>query len=971
MAPPKTYAENNPATLSFVKVQIPYVDSNGKNAVRIDYRPKPGTGYDILTEDVLNSGNLKLLRKFQKDHKEELNAPKNKPAKRYIEARIKTAEKFELMEQKAKLDLAQKKLPPKLEVDEKDGFIGLSSIKYPAYQTSANGCWSISTSMLLKSRGVDLSQEEIRQWRPDYKEDALPAEKANPERKRVMNADAGNSIYPNADLIGKVLPNTAVNMLHIEPFETEQLSIDGKPLDEQQQEIVRNEYYEQVKSNLQNTIRNALTVHKSPVSAGWDGHFITITGISPDGKTIRYEESLGAESRSKRTRTMSTDELVKQSLSAHMHNGVYYGRGYGIELTWLSDIPVAEHGKDAQEPLFAEGKDYVKENEDGTVSIDIPNDVQGISASGSPYTGQVDGKGVERMMVLDQTKLAQSLGVPKIDGWGPGGGIMLGSTNSYFPKKVLHPGDPALLKESLVSQKKAISEIKGGVNYIINSVPSEEELKKANKFKKTISDIEALAKGKDGDFEKSKVELQEMIDYFAEKPQGAKGTRFEKFFYNMNDSSRKRFVKGLQDIDQSLGLGKGKEIGKFAELHKAMKLDYETKHAEAQKQAEADLEFRRSVKEYWDIAKQNADGSLMDSPRRRQMHGSLAMIAASYTLHQKMVDEGNSSPYPKKTDVTALANKILKSEAFQNTVTGLKGYMVDPKSTPADFVADYAENLSQIEARKRDVERYKISEGRLEKVQQRTGRIADSLLATGTGSYTGMGIISRFKNSTKYENALKAISDFSKKANPSAQDTKTYVDTVLRYLDGKEKVRTRGFGRDRWNYCMKFLAQTMPRDVFQDYCDKINQKRGVGPESKDYVGPETFYPDFTFSRHILSDSRNRIRRGDGSLRDYARIIAVRRLSDDGGTFDTDDLYDSAGSRHQLRRETDTILADPRFKDFINSKTDEELNDMLNNEDATGLWDSWETHKEFSELAENVKGPKNAKDEMPIVNAPQP
>ena len=56
---------------------------------------------------------------------------------------------------------------------------------------------------------------------------------------------------------------------------------------------------------------------------------------------------------------------------------------------------------------------------------------------------------------------------------------------------------------------------------------------------------------------------------------------------------------------------------------------------------------------------------------------------------------------------------------------------------------------------------------------------------------------------------------------------------------------------------------------------------------------------------------------------------------------------------------------------LEEETDEELNDMLNNEDATGLWDSWETHKVFSELAENVKGPKNAKDEMPIVNAPQP
>ena len=40
-------------------------------------------------------------------------------------------------------------------------------------QTSANGCWSVSMSLLLQSRGVDLPQEIIRSFRPNQSADKL------------------------------------------------------------------------------------------------------------------------------------------------------------------------------------------------------------------------------------------------------------------------------------------------------------------------------------------------------------------------------------------------------------------------------------------------------------------------------------------------------------------------------------------------------------------------------------------------------------------------------------------------------------------------------------------------------------------------------------------------------------------------------------------------------------------------------
>ena len=660
MAPPKNYRESNPTVVPFVEVNVPHVDPGGKQRTLTDYRPAPGSGYEILTDDVLSSGNLELLNKFRKDHRAELGQRKNAPAKRYIDTRIRSAEKFRALENKAMLDAAQKKVPPKQEVVDQDGFIGLPDMKYPDYQTAANGCWSASYSLLLKSRGVELSQEEIRQWRPDYKENAAPEEKANPERKRLMNVDEGNSIYPNADLVGKVLPNTAVNQLRLEPFEPAQLSIDGKPVGADQLKAVQDEYCAQVKEKLQTTILESFANHQSPVAASWDGHFITITGISADGNTIRYEESLGAETNSPRTRTMTMDELVSQSMSAHMHNGVWYDRGYGIELTWLSDLPVAEYGKE-QPGLHPENKDYVTVSGDGSVTVSVPGDDAAVSAAGSPVQGQVDSRAVEKLMTLDQTGLAKRLGAKKIDGWGAGGGILFGSTGTYYPGRVMRPGDPSLAQKALASQKKVISKVESGLSYMRNQAYTEESDQKAKECLAALKDLNALAKGEESDLEKAKEKLSGLCDYLAQKPEGSNQTHFEEIFYHMNDSSRKAFVENLSHLNTTLGLGKENECGMLEKLHSEMELEYSQKAQKSASEIKLNMSFRKKIAGHWDTVKKNAIGSLADSPERRLMHEALAKIAATYTLYQQRLQEGKSPPYPGEEEVSALAPKIQDS----------------------------------------------------------------------------------------------------------------------------------------------------------------------------------------------------------------------------------------------------------------------------------------------------------------------
>ena len=52
-------------------------------------------------------------------------------------------------------------------VERKDGTIELVHIHQDNLQNTWNGCWSVSLQLLLQSRGVRLTQEQIRGFRPD------------------------------------------------------------------------------------------------------------------------------------------------------------------------------------------------------------------------------------------------------------------------------------------------------------------------------------------------------------------------------------------------------------------------------------------------------------------------------------------------------------------------------------------------------------------------------------------------------------------------------------------------------------------------------------------------------------------------------------------------------------------------------------------------------------------------------------
>ena len=933
----------------------------GKQRTYTDYRPAPNTGYDILTDDVLNSGNLKVLNDFYKAHEKELRDPKNAPAKEYLDARIETAKRFQDRERKAKLDAANRKTPPKLEVDNVDGIVGFSNLKYPDYQTSSNGCWSISYSTLLRSRGVDISQEEIRRWRPDYPENIAPEKKANQDRKLTMNSDTSNSIFPNADLLGKVLPNTAVNMLHIDAFSPAQLLLNGKPLNAEQQQIVKDEYKAQVKTQLQKTIMEAIQVHRSPVAISWDGHFVTITGISADGQTLRYEESLGAERNEQRTRTMPLDELVNQGLEAHDHYGTHFAYGTGLELNWLSDLPVAEYGSGAPQPPL-DGVGYAKVNEDGSVSVEVPLGVEGISRSGSPHEGQLHGAAVEQLVNLDQTKLTEKLG-GKVMGWGSDGGIMLGTTSAYYPDRVMRPGDPQLQKSAFEGLDEDIEEVKAGVSYMKTNEETDENQKLLQDATNAVKVLEKAAEGKFGDIDKARETLGSLIDYLAEKPKNSDKTNFESLLYRMNDSTRRKFVKGLSAVDQTLGLGKSQKVELLEDLHVEMEEGYKRQYASETKDAvakyEAKKQFNTQISECWQTAKENMTGAAKNQVQRELMEDSLARIIASYALYANNENAGRKPPYPTEAEIQRTIPGIKTKQAFQEITAGMQQWMVDPEFGPANFIQKYAKIETRIQREKAETERYKISEERLPVVQVAASEIADRLDATKTGSYDGVGVVSRISNSGKFEDAKAAIRNFSQKQNPSAKNVKTAADTVMRYLSGKETVRKRPFGRARWHDCMTFLSQVMPRDQFENYCREVNEKRQVAAGHPDFVGPETFYAAGTMIADVEAETKERIMCGDCTYRDFARVIACDTIREEHDILNEDPKCSTPEEKRRLCEATEEVLGDPRFADFLSNMTQEERADMIQDGSAV-LITAWSSYKEAHPVRTGEENLKNSK-----------
>ena len=218
-------------------------------------------------------------------------------------------------------------------VSDNDKSAQLTGIHQNAYQSGGNGCWSATTELLLKSRGIDnVDQFDVRNYRPDYKGGeirGLFAEKneLHTEAYNNMTADKSNNVMERGDAFLSLAPGSMLQGLQITGYSNEIRKMG----------ISREEYLRRTKEVVGSHILHAIKEDRSPVSFIAGGHYITITGIDDKG-IVTYKDSqrksdgLGPDA----DRKISLENLVKKVVSP---------ASYQIRMEWASDIKLSKDGK--------------------------------------------------------------------------------------------------------------------------------------------------------------------------------------------------------------------------------------------------------------------------------------------------------------------------------------------------------------------------------------------------------------------------------------------------------------------------------------------------------------------------------------------------------------------------------------------------------------------------------------------------
>ena len=928
MAPKKRVVLKQENPKPFIKFENQYkvydAGTPKERKVLTGYKPLLREGG--LTEEIIATGDLKTLEDFWYTKKDKLT----REERTYLKARVAAAQEMEYIRRNQMAELADGKTPVSPEPDKKNGFIGFSNIKYPDIQTSGNGCWSYSFSLLLKSRGIELSQEKIRGWRPNisgqYKNEAEKVEfmKKNNSTVQRMNTDSENTVFENADILMDVLPNTAMNQISIKPVAPEMIMVDGEPAQGQDLEIIKKYHNELVEKQLREIIRKAINEDHSPLAITWDGHYVTITGISEDGNTIRFENSMEAKAKD-REWTMSLKDLVHEGMEPHtrkMNNHHYEPKGFDI--AWIHDIKVPEYDKkdETKVTVHAEEEKLAKVDDKGNVIVDVPLDHPTTGGIGSPATGQVHGSGISKQLTYDMQELSKRLGGKHVMSFGPGEAYSYGTSDNYYPKKLVYPKDPTLQSYKYINKEAAndIRKLHVFADDVIHSMTNQnvnipEWVEKLKPVRDALEDIADYQDRPDADENKVKYEnavntlkgLQGILD-----EETADGTVFNSWKQKVSVVYRPEFVEALQKVD------------KLFEI----KLDYSKLLDLSADEAEAihpnDVEFREMQTMRWNAM--SSDKGYTAIKMRKKM---LSEILAAESIRKSKRKAGDPHPEVKTSEIRHLASEYRENDSFKRMIEDGNDIALSKTKDVKKLIKALEEADKQMKAEGITEGDYDIS-ARKKVVQSRCKYIVRKLENTKTGSYTGLGIVGRRRNTTRYELALEAIRGISEVEAPTAGNVKAAVEVVKDYLADKMEVRNRKFGRERFDLCMTFLKEVMPPKEFERYCNSVNKARGVtkDPSSDKYVSPEYYGYNGINSGDLLTEAKRRVRSGKGTDRDYASIIAIRQEYDDAGFFESDLKVRDVADRRDIMKRTENILNSNDFKRFMKEMSEEKKLDLI-------------------------------------------
>lgn len=242
--------------------------------------------------------------------------------------RIKNNQEFDKVKNDQHRHLNNRKLTAPVK---KNGRIELKNIHQTAFQTTRNGCWSVSYQLLLQSRGIHLSQQQIRSYREDMNETQfrqMNTQTQFGETDKLFNQDVMSSPAEHAGLLMELRPNTAMRSVTLAgDLSVKQFAAhDKKNAAQKSKEAIR-----QRKEAIRKIITTALVDDCSPVSYTNGNHFLTIVGIEND--TVLYKNSLAKGSNPDQTYQMPLEDIAKTT---------------SMNFFWLHDISVRKDGTSAE-----------------------------------------------------------------------------------------------------------------------------------------------------------------------------------------------------------------------------------------------------------------------------------------------------------------------------------------------------------------------------------------------------------------------------------------------------------------------------------------------------------------------------------------------------------------------------------------------------------------------------------------------
>ena len=845
-----------------------------------------------IPDRILQTGNRRVLENFYFQNREKLTAAD----KRYLGARLHTAALVDRLEKKALEDLAEGKPRPTPEITTKRGYQGIN-MKMPRCQSSNNGCWSCGMEMLFRSRGVDITQEEIRAYRPDYPEGQ---EKMSKERQYAANRDTGASLYDCGDLLLKVLPNACLRCQEFQPLEQpESMSLydsNGKRVwNEDLQKAAAAQQKQQLKEQFVASIRQGLLTDKSPVVLNRGGsHFVTITGISKDGKKIRFEDSFPT---SFGTKYATVDELIDKYMAPGMH---------GLGLTWVRDLPVPKKNlAEDKTQLLSELGDGVTIDKTGAITLSQDGVPEGknVAFAGNPNqaVGMLAGTEANQMIYMDQKELLASTGCSlRNQGIADDKPMhMIVNDNSYLPKRTWLPGDPEIRKEL--------------------------EAREAREKELDLSDAEkALTREEYVVLDSAEMPVLDPRDPKEEPAAGS----LDAFEANQKHSL-------LQQAEGTASF--------LANLY-ALQV-YRTSREKQQKDTDAQQKFvnaeklRGQIDTTWEqpdgpdktalIQKQFGDLTKMYPHLERFLDRQTGMptlrgeaLKAQLEIGREMEKNLITADLQKKLDAAAATAlpviKDMLGEKYGSVELPMTAVHKDPQ-----------ELVNQIDGFAKD--RYYIppnpeKQPRLPDWEEKRQVISSAvtiLRATGTGK-NALGI-TRKQNSPSYDRMLNALEEYSQKLQdprtaPSGMENRKLIQHMLDYVSNKMELRSNeSSGQRRFDTVMGVLRETMPARQFDRLVRKINQTRGAVRGDKSYVTADSYAP-MTADRFCAQKSQQLLTATGSTFKKLcATVLAARQIAQENERKGKTLILDPADPTKQqlLVQKTKQLLQDPRFESTLN------------------------------------------------------